>query len=128
MLPPGTSLGLGSTGAIGYYTDMEIVDILGLTEEHIARRGRIVASQPGHMKTDGAYVLEREPDLLLLGNVQIHKGRRSAGEMPLKIQEEEIVRYPAFARDYEYVEIPLGSNYYLSCFKRKGYPPPVLER
>ena len=127
-LPPGTSLGLGSTGAIGYYTDMEIVDILGLTEEHIARRGRIVASQPGHMKTDGAYVLEREPDLLLLGNVQIHKGRRSADEMPLKVQEEEIVRHPAFARDYEYVEIPLGSNYYLSCFKRKDYLPPVLER
>ena len=45
-----------------------------------------------------------------------------------KIQEEEIVRHPAFARDYEYVEIPLGSNYYLSCFKRKDYLPPVLER
>lgn len=121
MLPEGTSLGLGSTGAIGYYTDMEIVDILGLTEEPIARRGRIVASQPGHMKTDGAYVLERKPDLLLLGNVRVHRGRRNAEEIPLKVQEEDIARQPAFARDYEYVSIPLGNHYYLSCFKRKDY-------
>jgi arabinofuranosyltransferase len=128
MLTPETSLGLGSTGAIGYYTDMEIVDILGLTEEHIARRGRIVATQPGHMKTDGAYVLERKPDLLLLGNVRIHKGRRSVEEMHLKVQEEDIAVQPAFARDYEYVNILLGNQYYLSCFKRKDYFLPMFER
>ncbi len=128
MLPPATSLGLGSTGAIGYYSDMEIVDILGLTEEHIARRGRIVATQPGHMKTDGAYVLERKPDLLLLGNVQIHRGRRDAEEMPLKVQEEDIAGQPAFARDYEFISIPLGNRYYLSCFKRKDYFLPEFER
>jgi len=127
MLPPGTSLGLGSTGAIGYYTDMEIVDILGLTEERIARHGRIVATQPGHMKTDGAYVLSRRPDLLLLGNVQVHRGRRTEEEMPLKVQEEEIARQPEFSRDYEFVNIPLGSHYYLSCFKRKDYFLPVGE-
>lgn len=125
MLPPGTSLGLGSTGAIGYYTDMEIVDILGLTEKHIARRGLVVASQPGHMKTDGAYVLSRSPDLLLLGNIQIHRGRRSVDDMPLKVQEEDIARQPEFARDYEFVDIPLGRNFYLSCFKRKDYFLPV---
>jgi len=127
MLPPGTSLGLGSTGAIGYYTDMEIVDILGLTEERIARHGRIVATQPGHMKSDGAYVLSRRPDLLLLGNVQVHRGRRTEEEMPLKVQEEEIARQPEFSRDYEFVNIPLGSHYYLSCFKRKDYFLPVGE-
>ncbi len=127
ILPPETSIALGSTGAIGYYTDTEIVDILGLTEERIARHGRIVATQPGHMKTDGAYVLSRKPDLLLLGNVQVHRGRRGEDEMPIKVQEEEITRQPEFSRDYEYVEIPLGSHYYLSCFKRKDYFLPVGE-
>lgn len=127
MLPPGTSIGLGSTGAIGYYTDMEIVDILGLTERHIARHGRIVATQPGHMKTDGAYVLSRQPDLLLLGNIQVHRGRRGEDEMPLKVQEEEIARQPAFSREYEFVDIPLGSDFYLSCYKRRDYFLPVGE-
>jgi len=125
MLPPGTSLGLGSTGAIGYYTEMEIVDILGLTEEYIARRGLVVASQPGHMKTDGAYVLERKPDLLLLGNIQVHRGRRGVDNMPLKVQEEDIARQPEFARDYRFINIPLSSNFYLSCFKRNDYFLPV---
>lgn len=125
MLPPETSLGLGSTGAIGYYTDMEIVDILGLTEEQIARHGLIVASQPGHMKADGAYVLARKPDLLLLGNIQVHRGRRGVEEMRLKVQEEDIARQPEFAHEYEFVSIPLGNQYYLSCFKRKDYFLPV---
>jgi arabinofuranosyltransferase len=40
ILPDETSIGCGSTGAIGYYTNMRIVDILGLTEPYIARHGR----------------------------------------------------------------------------------------
>jgi arabinofuranosyltransferase len=121
ILPPGTSLGLGSTGAIGYYTDMRIVDILGLTDPHIARNGRIVATQPGHMKTDGAHVLSLEPDLLLLGNVQIHRGQRGAEMMRHKVQEEDIVRQPGFGNDYTFVNIPLGDDFYLSCYKRRDY-------
>ncbi len=126
ILPPSTSLGLGSTGAIGYYTDMRIVDILGLTDAHIARNGRIVATQPGHMKTDGAHVLSLRPDLLLLGNVQIHRGRRGVEMMRHKVQEEEIVRQPAFDTDYVFVNIPLGDNFYLSCYKRKDYFLPLV--
>ena len=121
ILPPSTSLGLGSIGAIGYYSDMRIVDILGLTDAHIARNGLIVASQPGHMKTDGAHVLSLKPDLLLLGNVQIHRGRRGVEMMRHKVQEEEIARQPAFDADYEFANIPLGDNFYLSCYKRKDY-------
>ncbi len=121
ILPPSTSLGLGSTGAIGYYTDMRIVDILGLTDAHIARNGRIVASQPGHMKTDGAHVLSLKPDLLLLGNVQIHRGRRGEDMMRLKVQEEDIARRPEFDADYDFVNIPLGDGFFLSCYKRKDY-------
>ncbi len=120
-LPPGTSIGCGSTGAIGYYSDMRIVDILGLTEAHIARDGEIVARQPGHMKTDGGYVLDQEPDLLLLGNVQIHRGTRSRSEMRHKVQEQSIVIQPRFLTDYEFVNVPLTDGFYLSCYKRKNY-------
>jgi len=121
ILPPETSIGCGSTGAIGYYTDLPIVDILGLTERHIAREGTIVASQPGHLKTDGAYIVARAPDLLLLGNVQIHRGEWNEAQMPLKVQEKEITKQPDFASRYEFVNIPLGSGFSLSCFKLREF-------
>ena len=121
ILPPGTSIGCGSTGAIGYYTGMPLLDILGLTEPYIARHGRVVGTQPGHLKADGAYVFERKPDLLLLGNIQIHRGEWDRGRMPLKIQERGIVEQSGFATTYEFVNIPLGGGFYLSCFKLKSY-------
>jgi arabinofuranosyltransferase len=125
VLPPGTIIGCGSTGAIGYYTDMPLVDILGLTERFIARHGVVVGTQPGHLKTDGEYVIEKRPDLLLLGNIQIHRGMRDRGRMRLKIQEEEIAKQPGFERGYDFVNIPLGAGFYLSCFKLKSYFLPI---
>ena len=121
ILPPGTSIGCGSTGAIGYYTDMPVLDILGLTEPYIARHGSVVGTQPGHLKADGAYVLERKPDLLLLGNVQIHRGEWERSRMPLKVQERGIVEQQGFEASYEFVNVPLGGGFYLSCFKLKSY-------
>ena len=121
ILPPGTSIGCGSTGAIGYYTGMPVVDILGLTEPYIARHGVVVGTQPGHLKADGAYVFARRPDLLLFGNIQIHRGERTRGRMRLKIQERPVVEQPGFKESYDFVNIPLGGNFYLSCFKLKSY-------
>lgn len=125
ILPPGTAIGCGSTGAIGYYTDMPIVDILGLTERFIARHGAVVGTQPGHLKTDGEYVIGKRPDLLLLGNVQIHRGARGRDRMRLKVQEEEIAKQPGFEDRYDFVNIPLGRGFYLSCFKLKSYFLPI---
>jgi arabinofuranosyltransferase len=125
ILPPGTTIGCGSTGAIGYFTDMPIVDILGLTERYIARHGVVVGTQPGHLKTDGGYVMEKRPDLLLLGNIQIHRGTRGRDRMRLKIQEAEIAKQPGFESAYDFVNVPLGAGFYLSCFKLKSYFLPI---
>jgi arabinofuranosyltransferase len=121
ILPPGTSIGCGSTGAIGYYSGMPVVDILGLTEPRIARHGAVVGTQPGHLKTDGAYVFARKPDLLLFGNIQIHRGERDRASMRLKVQELPVVEQPGFEESYDFVNIPLGGGFYLSCFKLKSY-------
>lgn len=125
ILPPGTSLACGSIGAIGFYSDLPVIDILGLTDSWIARHGKIVSSQPGHLKTDGEYILERSPDLLLFGNVWIHRGVQSREEMRIKIQERDIIAQPSFEKRYRFVNIPLGWGFYLSCFKREGYFLPV---
>jgi len=123
-LPPGTRIALGSTGAVGYYSRLHIIDILGLTERSIARSGRIVATQPGHMKADGRHVLRRKPDLLLLGNIQIHQGQRGESEMVIKVQERDILLQPGFTKRFEFVNLPLGRGFFLSCYKRRDFMPP----
>ncbi|MBN1163571.1 MAG: hypothetical protein JXB45_03255 [Candidatus Krumholzibacteriota bacterium] len=121
ILPPDTRLGCGSTGAIGYYSDLFMVDILGLTEPEIARKGKIVSRQPGHLKTLGKHVLSRKPDLLLLGNIQIHTGQRAEDLSRIKIQEQDIIMGQEFTRDYEFINLPLAGNFYLSCYRRRGF-------
>ena len=121
-LPDETILGCGSTGAIGYYSGLPIVDILGLTEPEIARKGKIVSDQPGHMKALGSHVLDREPDLLLLGNIQIHQGRRPEDLGRIKVQERDIILDPRFSADYEFTNLPLGGGFFLSCYRRSDSP------
>jgi hypothetical protein len=119
-LPGGTSLGCGSTGAVGYFSGLPIIDILGLTEPEIARNGKIVSDQPGHMKALGSHVLDRRPDLLLLGNIQIHRGKRPEDLGRIKVQERDIILDPRFSAEYEFASLPLGGGFFLSCYVRSG--------
>jgi hypothetical protein len=128
ILPAGTRLACGSTGAVGYFSDLPVIDILGLTEPEIARNGKIVSDQPGHLKSDGRHVLERNPDLLLLGNIQIHKGNRAEDLSRIKIQEHDIILQESFARDFEFINLPLGMDFFLSCYKRRDLTLPSLPQ
>lgn len=65
--PPGTTTAAMAAGAMAYYSDRPVVDMLGLTDLHIAHlrvenMGSFVA---GHEKRDPAYVLSREPSYIL---------------------------------------------------------------
>jgi hypothetical protein len=60
-LPPG-SIAMLMVGAIPYYCQRETIDIVGLTDAHIAREGKILADgAAGHQKFDTDYVLARAP-------------------------------------------------------------------
>lgn len=71
--PAGTLVALNTAGAPAYFApDLRFIDMLGLNDRHIARRVIPTLEQPmqrlpGHMKGDGAYVLSREPDVIMLG-------------------------------------------------------------
>jgi len=59
-------------GAIAYYSGLPVIDMLGLTDAHIARVAVPTGSGwAGHEKHDGKYVLSRRPTYLLLGNVRV---------------------------------------------------------
>ncbi len=69
-LPPDTMIGVTRAGAIPYYSRLPTLDMLGLNDTHIAHAdvdlGKGIA---GHEKYDIDYVLERRPEILLLGRL-----------------------------------------------------------
>jgi hypothetical protein len=66
-VPDATWIAVIPAGAIPYESGLPTIDMLGINDEHIAHRdlpiGKFAA---GHEKYDGAYVLERQPDIIIL--------------------------------------------------------------
>lgn len=67
---PPSLVATGAIGSLGFYTRLPVLDILGLTDPHIANavvtdteRG---VAMPGHARSDADYVLGRHPDLLVI--------------------------------------------------------------
>lgn len=68
--PPGSCIALNPAGIIPYYSGLSSIDMLGLNDWHIARRGyRDPALRIGHQVGDGEYVLSKKPDYILFGAV-----------------------------------------------------------
>lgn len=70
LQPPVHLLALVGIGKLGYWgQEFTILDMVGLTDRHIARSGKVMAGTfiaPGHSRTDSAYVLARRPDVIEL--------------------------------------------------------------
>lgn len=69
---PDASIATLAIGAIGYYSQLKVIDMYGIVDTHIAHleieTGKGLA---GHEKFDNSYVLSRRPDIILLDN-QLH--------------------------------------------------------
>lgn len=66
-LPPGTTIGAFANGALSYHAEhLVVVDLLGLTDEHIARDGdRDPFGFVGHAASDWNYIVdERRPAVI----------------------------------------------------------------
>ena len=102
-------------GSIAYHSSHPVIDMLGLTDENIAHgdAGPMGGGRAGHEKGDGAYVLSRRPEVILLGNVAVLARPLSAEEMPAKLvqrSEHEIWASAEFHRDYERVAVEVGGG------------------
>jgi len=66
-LPRDASMASLVIGGIGYYGRRTTIDMLGLTDWHIAHFGEVaVGGSPGHQRFDSAYILARRPSLIVL--------------------------------------------------------------
>jgi len=124
VMPPTTRISLNPVGAVPYYSGLYTIDMLGLTDAHIAHTE--VAMQAGgyagHEKGDGEYILDRAPELILLGNVQVapqgpvHPQRI---HWPLLgISEHELGRSPRTQRLYVPDQLRLPDGRYLLFLRR----------
>jgi hypothetical protein len=127
--PPGSVVASTPAGAIAYYMDLPVIDMLGLTDRHIARTsfepGEWRYGRSGHEKGDGAYVLGRNPDYVLLGNVAVLPVPLDDEEMAGKLtyrSEHEIWADPDFHARYERVTVRLaerGPFQYFTYYQRR---------
>ncbi|HTO70323.1 MAG TPA: hypothetical protein VMR31_10720 [Myxococcota bacterium] len=117
-------------GALGWYSDLRVIDMVGLTDRTIAHEpGDTGTGWAGHEKHDGRYVVSRRPDAILLGNILVVEAPR----VPVQIfptftnpytaaREHDVVEQPEFARDYALAALPVGSGWTLHFFVRKDSP------
>jgi arabinofuranosyltransferase len=111
----GATLAINSAGAVSYYSNLKVIDMLGLTDEHIAhmRIQNFGKGVSGHEKGDGIYVLSREPDIIQFGTTYGWEG-------PEYIGGEQIFARPEFRRDYTRKSVDLSSGKKLIYFVRKA--------
>ena len=107
--------------AIPYHSGLPTIDMLGLTDAHVARRRPDLRYRyPGHQRHDGPYVLSRSPDLILLANGPV-VGR--PGPFPweeVRVYEQDLVLDPRFRRQYRLIHVPLSDGALLQLFVRSG--------
>jgi len=78
------SLATAPIGAVSYYSDLKVYDIVGMTDKHIANltMPNMGKGWAGHEKHDGQYILSRKPTYLLLGNIDVTDKPRSLEQVP----------------------------------------------
>jgi arabinofuranosyltransferase len=106
--PADALVALNTAGSIPYFAaDQRFIDMLGLNDAHIAHRHPIPQRTPwqqvsGHAKGDGAYVLDRQPDYIILGPAQ-----GVDADAPYFLSDIEISEDPRFARHYRREQVTL---------------------
>ena len=113
-LPPDAVIATNTAGSVAFYSQLHTIDMLGLTDKHIAHKSieTMGLGSAGHEKGDGAYILSRKPDVIQFAS--------SLGAMqPMFRSETEMYAMPEFQEQYEAKVIGLPSGKDLVLYFRK---------
>jgi hypothetical protein len=126
-------LAVDAAGAIPYYSGFRSLDMLGLNDAHIAgqRHESFGEGLQGHELGDGAYVLSREPDLIVSGTLGLsglrYRGGRQIRDAPRFLEEYRRVLFggddPVPQRFYAFVRMsgPIGIQRTLDTVTIPGF-------
>jgi len=103
--PRDATLAVLVAGALPYHAERRTLDLLGLTDPVIARTPVIDpgTGQAGHERANTAHVLERRPDLVVIGEYGLHESVNLA-RPALRFYyraERELVNDPRFTGRYQ---------------------------
>lgn len=125
--PPGASIALGVIGAVGYFSELHVIDFFGLTDVHIAHRevGEMGRGVAGHERGDGRYILSLEPDFVLNTYARLRE-LPLAAEPPARqaglfwtSSEREMARSDGFWRNYRMRSVELEGRF-LNYYERRS--------
>jgi arabinofuranosyltransferase len=113
--PADAVLATNTAGSVAFFSRLRAIDMLGLTDAHIAHREMpaMGSGRPGHEKGDGAYVLSRQPDYIQFGS-------SNGSRKPAFIGDREIAAIPGFEERYRFEAHPLPSGRSLKLYVRRN--------
>jgi arabinofuranosyltransferase len=120
-----------AVGAIGYYSGMPVLDLLGINDARIARlpieHERFERWNAGHMKGSAAELLRRRPDYLLL---DFAVSDRPRGEPAAVMREhypfiEDLLDSAEFRSDYLPESCRLEGGRWMNYHRRREAPRPT---
>jgi hypothetical protein len=125
-LPSGSLVATATAGSTPYNApSLRFIDTLGLNDRHIARRklDHIETrwqSTPGHLKGDGGYVLDRNPDVIILGPAQGYTGENARAWFLTDFELLGSDRFRADYRPYRFDVASAGQRVGATMFLRRG--------
>jgi hypothetical protein len=97
-------IAVDAAGAVPYYSGLHTLDMLGLNDRWLATHpSRDAQGEFGHEIGDGAYVLSRQPDIIMMG---IPPGQEDS----IFRGDEELAGLDEFHRDYHLLYFDLGGS------------------
>lgn len=88
-------LAVTAAGCVPYFSGLRALDMQGLNDKHIARQPPVAKAMIAHDHGDGAYVLEKKPDLMIFGGAR--------GGPPKFVSGSQLRFMPAFRTGYRMV-------------------------
>jgi arabinofuranosyltransferase len=112
-------------GGIAFHMRQPVLDMLGLNDRVLARRGRGGTGRAGHERGDGAYILSRAPEYVALANVAVLQFPLDDAGVARRLylrSEFELWALPEFHAAYERVVVGLASSgplRYFTFYRRR---------
>lgn len=128
--PENTSIGLIPIGAIGYCSELPVVDIVGLTDAHIARvRTDLSRSMAGHGRYDSQYVLTQKKPKIIMALIELVPFpvpewfmRKGVGHLAIR----DLIERRQFIDEYAFHRAKIGPMY-LHYWSRRDFEGPEVN-
>jgi hypothetical protein len=122
---PGATIAANNVGALAYASGLNALDMLGLTNRHIAKAPGKRVGIPAHESHDGEYVLDQKPDFIFFGMPKrypqpVSLAYATRGGYPSDL---DLKKDPRFAREYTFDSVRLPTGEFAPVFRRRDYVP-----